>query len=231
MVERLSTNVPCQEGKDHLMRTRFVLCGFVVGVGVAYAAGSAISQDAPPPGMDEQAMAMMKQLQTAHDNPTFPGPFHERLNHFIGRWDVTVRIWPMGPEAPPLESTGRATIEWMLGNRFTLERLDAELDMGGGMKIPLESVGITGYDNYRNQYVGTMCSAMSTELIDFQGAVSLDGTTFDFYGTMHEPMLNVSGRMIRFRTTIKGPDHHVTEVFDLHAGEDHKSLEFVYTRR
>ena len=76
-----------------------------------------------------------------------------------------------------------------------------------------------------------MFSGMTTEVINFQGGVSPDGKTFNFYGTMHEPMLNVTGRLVRFATTITDENHHTTAVYDLHAGEDYKVLEFAYERR
>lgn len=192
----------------------------------AYLAGSTATPTQDPPGMDENAMAMMQDLQTAHDNYMVPGPFHEKLEHFMGDWDVTVRVWMMGPDAAPAESKGVATVGWILGKRFAQETMSFNL-----MGMQMESLQITGYDNYRNQYVGNMYGSMSTEVIPMQGGVSPDGKTFDFYGTMHEPMLNVSGRMVRFLTTIKDETTHTVSVFDLHAGPDYKVLEFEYTRK
>ncbi len=140
------------------------------------------------------------------------------------------RLKELGPDAAPLESTGTAEVKWIYGQRFAVATLEAQQDMGD-MKIPLESMTITGYDNFRNQYVGSMCSAMSTEIINFQGGVTPDGSTFNFYGTMHEPMLNVVGRLVRFTTTIVDENNHTLSVYDLHAGEDYKVLEFAYRRR
>ena len=211
------------------MKMRQLVIGFTLGLFVAITAGIVSSQDAPP-GMDAEAMEMVKSLKAAHANPTAPSEFHKKLDHFIGDWDVTVRMWMMGPDAAPMESTGTAEVKWIYGQRFTVETMEAELDMGG-MKIPLESMSITGYDNFRNQYVGSMCSAMSTEIINFQGGVTPDGSTYNFYGTMHEPMLNVVGRLVRFTTTIVDENNHTLSVFDLHAGEDYKVLEFAYRRR
>lgn len=211
------------------MKMRHLTCGFALGLIVAITAGTVRFQDAPP-GMDAQAMAMVKSMKAAHNNPTAPSEFHKKLDHFIGDWDVTARVWMMGPDEAPLESTGTAGIKWIYGQRFTIETMEANMDMGG-MKIPLDSMIITGYDNYRNQYVGTMCGAMNTELINFQGGVTPDGSTFTYYGTMHEPMLNVTGRLVRFTTTIVDEDNHTVSVYDLHAGEDYKVLEFAYRRR
>ena len=211
------------------MKMRQLVIGFALGLMVAITAGTVRFQDAPP-GMDAQAMAMVKSLKAAHANPTAPSEFHKKLDHFIGDWDVTVRMWMMGPDSAPMETAGTAEVKWIYGQRFAIETLEAQLDMGG-MKIPLESMTITGYDNFRNQYVGSMCSAMSTEIINFQGGVTPDGSTFNFYGTMHEPMLNVVGRLVRFTTTIVDEDNHTVSVYDLHAGEDYKVLEFVYRRR
>jgi len=220
------------------MRIRDVAGGFAVGLALAIGAGWVTARGAsgvrggqePPPGMSPEALAMVQAMKSAHDNPGEPGAFHRKLERFIGEWDVTVRVWMMGPDLPPLESPGASKIDWVLGGRFTMETITADLNMGG-MAVQMESMLVSGYDNYRNIYVGTLMGNTSTEIIPYQGGVSLDGRTFNHYGTMHEPMLNVSGRMIRFETVIEDDDHHTTAVYDLHAGEDYKVLEFAYARK
>ena len=212
------------------MHDRIRPCLAVAAVAAAYVAGAGIPVAQDPADAMADAQAMVQAMEAAHAAPTAPGPFHEKLNRFIGDWDVTIRVWPMGPDAPPMESTGSSSIEWAYGDRFAIEKLDADLRMGE-MVMPLDSMTITGYDNYRNQYVGTMISGMSTEMINFQGGVSPDGTTFDYYGTMHEPMLKVTGRLVRFNTVTDSNDHFVTSVYDLHAGSDYKVLEFEYVRK
>ena len=215
------------------MNLKSISCGLVLGVAATLAAGTALTQEPPPeamPGMTPEAMAMVKAMKEAHANPTVPSEFHAKLASFVGEWDVTIRIWAMGPDAPPMESHGTAHTESIFGDRFTMETLSAELDMGG-MKMPLDSISIIGYDNFRNLYVGSLVSAMSTEIINFQGGVSPDGSTFNFYGKMHEPMLNVTGRLVRFATTLVDEDNYVTDVYDLHAGEDYRVLQFSYERK
>ena len=215
------------------MKFKPLIGAAIVALAVAYVAGSAESQDGMPeiPGMDADAMAMLNDMRQAHENPITPGPFHTRIEHFIGEWDVTIgNVYRIGPDSPPVKSTGSAKVEWILGGRFAVEHLNAELNMGG-MEIPLESITTTGYDNYRNLYVGSMCSNGSTEIIPFQGTISPDGKTLTYYGTMHEPMLNVTSRMIRIVSTIIDADHHTTDVYDLHAGDDFKVLEFSYQRK
>ena len=213
--------------KNHTMSfAAGVGCATVLAITMTGPMQDAASQDAGP-HFDVQQM--MQDLQTAHANPTEPGPFHEVLGRVAGEWDVTVRI-SMGPGMPAMESTGSARFEWALGKRWMVEHLDAELNMGG-TTMPLDSVTYTGYDNYRNVYVGAMFSGMSTEMIPFQGGLDPSTGTYHYYGTMHEPMLNITGRMIRFSTTFLSDDHFKSEVYDLHAGEDYKALEFEYTRK
>lgn len=212
------------------MMMQLTVLGMVALAVCAFAAEMPRVQDEQPVGMSEEAMGLVQAMKSAHENPTTPGEFHTKLEHFVGDWDVTLRMWMAGPDAPPAETGGTSHVEWILDGRFISERMQAELDMGG-MKVPLDSFSVTGYDNYRNVYVGSLFGSLSTEIINTQGGVSPDGRTFTAYGTMHEPNLNVAGRMVRFQTKIVDEHHHVVTVYDLHAGEDYKALEFSYSRK
>ena len=44
-------------------------------------------------------------------------------------------------------------------------------------------------------------------------------------------MLDVSDRMVKYVTRIINENKHVFEIYDLHAGENYKALEVVYTRK
>ncbi len=212
------------------MILQMTVIGLVVMALCAFAAESPSAPGEQPAGMSQEAMELVQAMKAAHENSTAPSAFHQKLEHFVGDWEVTLRMWMAGPDAPPAESVGEVHIEWILDGRFITERMQAELPMGG-MKIPLDSFSVTGYDNYRNLYVGSLFGSLSTEIINTQGSVSLDGKTFTAYGRMHEPNLNVASRMVRFETKIEDEDHHVVTVYDLHAGEDYVALQFAYARK
>lgn len=204
------------------------------GIGVASAAlamttlplGQDAAEQPQPAAVDMQQL--MQDLKTSHDNHTMAGPFHERLGRAVGDWNVTIRV-TAAPGMPAMVSTGTARIEWALGDRWLVEHLDAELNMGG-VSMPLDSISITGYDSYRNVYVGAMFSSMSTEMVSMQGALDPATGGFTVYGTMHEPMLNVAGRLVRFSTEFVDDNHFATRVYDLHAGENYQVIEFTYSR-
>ena len=52
------------------MKIRNTLGGFALGLAAAITVGAVYTQEAPPPGMDAQAMAMVQSMKAAHDNPT-----------------------------------------------------------------------------------------------------------------------------------------------------------------
>ncbi len=99
------------------------------------------------------------------------------------------------------------------------------------MGMPYEGVGMMGYDNYKNLYVGTWYSNMGTEMLQMAGARNPESGVVTMYGTMDEPPLSIHGRMVKYVTTRKDNDHFTFEIIDLHASDDYKVIEINYTRR
>jgi hypothetical protein len=92
-------------------------------------------------------------------------------------------------------------------------------------------MGLTGYDNNRNLYVGCWADTMGTQLLTMKGSMSPDGKTFTTYGEMDEPMLGVVGRMVKFQTKVVDQDNAVFSIYDLHAGDNYKVAEVTYKRQ
>jgi hypothetical protein len=163
-----------------------------------------------------------------------PSEHHKKLEPFVGKWNVTIRMWMMGPSGPATETKGKSEIKWVLGDRFVQEELDAEMmlpDASMQMKSrKYNGIGLVGYDNYRHMYVGSWANSLSTALLTYNGMCDPSGKTFTFYGEMDEPMLDVVGRTVKYQTRIESPDRHVLTVYDLHAGENYKVVEIAYGR-
>jgi hypothetical protein len=164
-----------------------------------------------------------------------PGENHKYLEPCVGKWDVTTRMWWGGPGTPPIVSHGTSESRWVLDKRFVLTEDKAELlmpDADGGMqKKPFTGMGLTGYDNYKNLYVGGWADNMGTQLLTMSGTRDPSGKVFTFYGQMDEPMLDMSDRMVKYVTRIINNDKHVFEMYDLAVSEDYKVFEITYTRR
>ena len=77
--------------------------------------------------LDQRDMIAAKSHATDRARlPRAPGPEHERLGPFVGRWTTTGRQYtgPFGPEA---EFTATESFEWLTGGYFLIHRLEGRL--------------------------------------------------------------------------------------------------------
>jgi len=210
------------------MRTKKSLMAVMV-VGICVVATSRVlSQDAGEkmpdgmPAMSAEDMAHMEEYMKLMQ----PGEAHKHLQHYVGTWDTVSKIWMGGPGTKPLESTGTSIFKSVLGGNWIMEE-----HTGTMMGMPYKGVGMMGYDNYKNLYVGTWFSNMGTEMLQMAGARHPKSGVTTLYGTMDEPQLNVHGRTVKYVTTPIDDDHYTFAIIDLHAGDDYKVIEISYTRR
>ena len=182
------------------------------------------------PGEADMEAMMAKWMAVAS-----PGENHKHLEYFVGEWDMVTKMYMAGPDGPASESKGTSTVKWVLGGRYIEDTVNSEIMMpgeGGEMAaVPFEGRGLTGYDNFRKQYVSTWCDSMSTSLMVLKGVRDADGKTWRYYGEMDEPMTDDVGHPVKFLTTIQDDDTYTFELYDLHGGEDQKVMEVTYTRR
>lgn len=189
---------------------------------------------APAPGAQptpEQMAEMMKKWQAN----AMPGENHKHLEHFVGSWDCTMKMWMGGPETKPTVSKGTAETKWILGKRYIQESIKAEMKMPGPdgkeMAMPFEGLGVTGYDNFKKIYVGTWADDMGTQLLTMRGSYDPAKKTLAMYGEMDEPAMDVYGRMFKGVTRVVDEDTHVFEMYDLYVGENFKVMEITYKRK
>ena len=178
--------------------------------------------DGGPPITPDQQRELDDYLQSQS-----PGEHHEKLAPLIGRWDARVLHW-MAPGQPPTESSGVLENTWALGGLFVLTQYRGE-EMGR----PFEGIGLLGYDNQRQKYVGNWADSMSSGLWptatgDLGDAENGDALTLS--RVMTDPM---TGQLIKVRdvTTLVDDDHITYEIFVTRPGQDEaKVLEAQYTR-
>jgi len=189
---------------------------------------------APAQPSSEDMQKMMAGMKKWMDSMQ-PGKHHETLNQFVGTWNTVTRMWMAGPGGPPSESKGVSEVKWVLGKRWLLEEHKGEMlmpDPSGAMKnIPYEGIGMWGYDNIRNMYIGTWANTAGTNLQVMSAAADPSGKVFRFYGEMDEPMLDIYGRMVKYENKIISGDKHVLTIYDLAAGDDYKVVEIEYNRK
>ena len=213
------------------MKNRTIVALFLLGVIGLTALGASF----PPQENAEQnahsVEGLRKWLATIN-----PSKHHEKLEHFVGKWDVVFRVYMGGPGSPPIENGGTSEITWVLGKRYIMEQykgttLMPDMKTGAMKKVPYEGIGFQGYANYRNMYTGTWMSNLATNILSHTGSVDPSGKVFRSYGKMDEPMLNVIGRTVKYETKIIDENKHTMKIFDLHAGDDYLVIELIYTRK
>ncbi len=193
-------------------------------VSIALMLGCVLSVQAQEGGENqpspEEMQAMMEQWMAS----VAPNENHKRLEPLVGKWDVTMKMW-WDPAGEPQISKGSSETRWVLGGRFIQDDFTCDF-----MGMPYNGIGMTGYDNNRSMYVNTWANNMDTTILRTSGSCDPSGKVLTLYGEQDEPMLNVYGRMVKHRLTIVDNDTHTFEIFDLHAGDDYKVLEIIYTR-
>jgi hypothetical protein len=221
------------------MTLRILFYAFALGAGATFTATLVNSQD-PKAGKEPMSKEMQEMMAGMKEwaSVMSPGEHHKALNELVGNYDTVTKLWMGGPGTPPTESKGTTERKWVLGNRFILEEAKGEWampDMASGgttMKLmPMQGMGLFGYDNYRNMYVGCWADNMGTQMLTMKGMADPSGKVFTYFGEMDEPMLKVIGRTVKYVTRIVDKDTQVFEIFDLHAGPDYKVVEVTYKRK
>lgn len=225
------------------MKIRLMACGFVLGIAAALLTSQALSQqggsgggggqasDGRKPEMPMPSPEEMQAMMKAWEEAMMPGEPHKNLMKTAGNWDTVTKMWMEGPNAPPTEVKGTAEMKAVLGGRFVMQEQHAQFPMPGGQNMPWDGIGMFGYDNFQKMYVGCWADSMGTQLLTMRGNLSQDGKTLTMYGEMDEPMLGVRGRMVKYVTDIASDDKQIFSIYDLHAGDDYKVVEVIYTRK
>ena len=154
-----------------------------------------------------------------------PGPHHRHLDHFIGQWDAALTMW-VQPDAPPTESKGSMSAEWILDGRFVRENF-----RGDFMGATFDGVGIYGYDGVEKRYTSVWMDSMSTAMMLSHGSCDESGTTFEYKGQARDPW---GGEMTTYRMVIKveNKDKHTFTMYtSTPSTPEFKNMVIVYTRR
>ena len=219
------------------MRWNLIVAGVVAAGAAVYLAGSAVGQSGDGAAQQpsaEDMKAMMEGMQKYMEGIK-PGEHHEPLNHFVGSWETTTKMWMGGPGSNPIVTKGASDAKWVLGGRFVMHEHKGKMmmpDMTGSMKeIDYEGIGLMGYNNERNMYEQIWASSAQTNMLTMKGGMDPSGKVFTLYGEMDEVMLGVVGRTVKYVTRIVDADKHVFEIIDLHAGDGYKVIEITYTRK
>ena len=174
------------------------LKAFFAGALLVLFSVAAFAQDKPDPGAQSKKMTMEEAMMKAGT----PGEAHQRLADMAGSWNTKVTIW-MAPGAQPMTMNGTSENKWIMGGRYLEQRFT-----GTFMGQPFEGLGYTGYDNVKGVYWGTWMDNMSTAVMMTTGTIDEDGKTWNFTGTMADPM-TATDSQISEKVVVTDKDHHM----------------------
>lgn len=131
------------------------------------------------------------QLAAIAQTPAKPGPEHQRLGYFVGKWTAEGEAKP-GPFGPGGKITSVDSCEWFDGHFAVICRSEGKSPMG-----PSKSIGILGYNTEEKVYTyyATDNSNMNMASVP-RGTVQGDTWTYNDEGTM-------GGKKFKTRVTIK----------------------------
>ena len=133
-----------------------------------------------------------------------PQKEHQWLQKLVGEWTYEGEA-RMGPDQPPMKSTGSESVRSLGGVWFLCEG-QGEMPGGGG---PATTLMTLGYDPQTKRFVGTWIGSMMTRLWVYDGALDAAETvlTLDAEG----PSMTDPEKTAKYKDVIefKSDDHRV----------------------
>ncbi|MCX6150661.1 MAG: DUF1579 domain-containing protein [Ignavibacteriales bacterium] len=170
-------------------------------------------------GSADQA-AMMKAWQEYMT----PGNIHKMMAKDVGEWKASVTQW-MDPAQPPTKSEGTCTNEMLLGGRYLQSKYTATM-----MGMPMNGIGIMGYDNAKKLFQSYWIDNMGTGTMLVEGPLDETTKTITMTGKMFDP---ISKTEIGVKQVNKWIDdnHSVMELYMVQNGKEMKNLQVDYERK
>lgn len=181
---------------------------------------SLTAQEQQQPSGDALAEMMAKAQKY-----TQPGEHHKKLERFVGEWDMEMRITMQG--APGTATQGTSSIKWLMPGRWLQMQ-----GTGSMMGLPLNTITLLGYDNFKQSYVTTSISSIDTAMNRSEGDFTPDDKALVVYGTLDEYLTGEHDKMVKTVYRFISEDELNIEVYDLPIGEvNNQVLEFKMTRK
>lgn len=196
------------------MKLGWISYGFAVGIAVSVVTSSALCQDDPDRGAEQNMMRLWQKY-------ALPSEYHDLLEFFVGEWEVTTKIWWEGPDEPPIESQATIWSKLMYGGRFVETQMKGtmylEID-GQMMPIPIRARGYTGYDNFKEKFIAVWIDSNGTGIYYSEGTVDKTGKVFTYFGTTDEWESGRRDVPFKMVDTIVDENTCVSEMYDLTTG-------------
>jgi hypothetical protein len=150
-----------------------------------------------------------------------PGEMQKFLAKDAGTWKAKNKMW-MAPGAEAMDCESTVTIAPIMDGRYMKTEMKGEMPAGMG---PFNSVGINGFDNVSQQFVGTWIDNQSTGIMNGTGKLSDDKKTMTWNFTFNCP-LTKKPTALRQIETDTGPKSKTIEIYstDPKSGKEYKMM-------
>jgi hypothetical protein len=194
----------------------------------ATASGPSSAQPATAGGQPNPQEMMKKMMEMSKLNEN-----HKLLASVDGNWNYTIKFWMNpDPNAPPQESKGTATRKSIMGGRYCVMDVSGKMQMpgeDGKMKdMQFKGMGLEGYDNVKQKFVGSWIDNMGTGIQYSEGTYDPASKTFTFTSEME--MMPGMKTPVRELLKMTDKDHMMMEWYETHGGQEKKTMEIAYTR-
>lgn len=166
---------------------------------------------------------MMKKFEAA----ATPGAPHKRLASMAGKWTYTSKFW-QSAEAKPEESKGTSNIKMILGGRFMQHEVK-----GKAMGMPFDGMGLTGYDNVKEEYNTLWIDSMGTAMMTGKGKFDESTQTLTDKGEFSCPIADDKEQDFRGEWKIIDKNNMVYALYSagmVDDGPEFKNMEMIFKR-
>lgn len=164
-----------------------------------------------------------EQMKAWQENMT-PGENHTWLAQMNGEWDATVTMW-MDPSQPPNVSQATTTNEMLYGGLYQRSQ-----HTGNMMGMPFMGESITGFDNFKKQFLATWIDNFGSSIMFMTGALDKASNTLTLEGSMLDPATGME-MQVKQVNTITSKDSYKFTMYMVVDGKDIKNMEIKYTRK
>jgi hypothetical protein len=212
-----------------LFATLIATSSFAQSPTTSPAVGSSPAAAVSAPGGQPNPQEMMKQIMEMsklNEN-------HKLLSSMDGSWNYSIKMWMNpDPNTPPQQSKGTATRKTVMGGRYVVMDVTGKMQMPdetGKMKdMQFKGMGVEGYDNAKQKFVGSWIDNMGTGIQFSEGTYDPATKTFTFASEME--MMPGMKTQVREVLKITDKDHMLLEWYETHGGQEKKTMEIAYTR-
>src|SRR6266571_8004354 len=175
----------------------------------------------------QEMMKQMMEMSKLNEN-------HKLLSSLDGNWNFTIKFWMNpDPNAKPQESKGTAVRKSIMDGRYFVMDVTGKMEMPGpdGKKkeTQFKGMGIEGYDNVKQKFVGSWIDNMGTGIELSEGTYDPATKTFT-YSAEIEPVPGMKSK-VREVLKIVDKDHMTFEWYEDQGGQERKTMEIAYTRK